>query len=60
MKTIALLLRMCLLTMEPVPDWMMAAAARVGSRAHHPGYRLYSLRKHAARRIVSSPKADRA
>ena len=60
MKIITLLLRICLLTMESLPDCMMAAAAKVGNSAHHPGYRLFSLRKNEAIIISISPIIDNA
>ena len=46
--------------MESLPDCMMAAAAKVGNSAHHPGYRLFSLRKNEAIIISISPIIDNA
>ena len=58
MNTMHLLLRIYLFAMELSPAKIMAAEAKVGNKAHPPGYELTSLNKNEAMMMVRSPRTD--
>lgn len=55
-----LLLRMYLLQIESIPEKIIIAEAKVGIKAHHPGYKFASFKKYDAPMMIKRPKSESA